>query len=53
MSQMQQGRTAGDPALRRRRLGSVSRRAVGYFVDPGEPDSVFDAEPDRRPSCCP
>jgi hypothetical protein len=48
MSQMQQGRTAGDPALRRRRLGSVSRRAVGYFVDPGEPDSVFDAEPDRR-----
>jgi hypothetical protein len=45
MSQMQQDTRAGEPALRRGRLGAVSRRAVGYFVAPGEPDPL-DAEPE-------
>jgi hypothetical protein len=44
MSQIQQGRAAGHPAVRARsRLGSVSRRAVEYFVDPGPPG---EAEPE-------
>ncbi len=38
MSQMQEDTRAGGPALRRGRLGAVSRRAVGYFVVPGEPE---------------
>lgn len=43
MSQIQQNRGAGQPAVRARsRLGAVSRRAVGYFVDEAEP------APDRR-----
>jgi hypothetical protein len=38
MSQIEQGRSAGRPAVRgRSRLGAVSRRAVGYFVDPAGP----------------
>ncbi len=40
MSHMQQDTRAGRPALRRGRLGAVSRRAVGYFVAPGEPDRL-------------
>ncbi|MGI8801840.1 MAG: hypothetical protein ACR2KV_06650 [Solirubrobacteraceae bacterium] len=37
MSQIQQETSAGRAALRgRERLSSVSRRAVGYFTDPGE-----------------
>ncbi len=43
MSQIQQDRDAGHPAVRvRSRLGAVSRRAVEYFVDEAEP------APERR-----
>ncbi len=49
MSQMQQDTRAGGPALRRGRLGAVSRRAVGYFVVPGEADRL-EGEPESVPS---
>lgn len=39
MSQIQKGNGSGDSTVRGRSLlGAVSRRAVGYFVEPGDPD---------------